>query len=165
MDEELEPTEKLGEIRALLDKLEMKYEVHYHDEGEYCYLEDGCLCVTVINKNADRPLFIDLDDEFTISFGRAWHTHFDPDPEGFNTLKDKLTRILKNEEGIVEFFTAEEQKWLLSSIAAAEDIKTGAVLKETWIRSCLKNYKQCTVEVSFIFWDPGLDRTAVIEKR
>jgi len=27
--EEFEPTEKLGEIRALLDELAMKYEVHY----------------------------------------------------------------------------------------------------------------------------------------
>ncbi len=165
VDEDFEPIEKLGEIRALLDEADVKYEVHYHDDGEYSYLEDGCVCVTVIDPSADRPLYIDLDDEFTISFGRAWHTHYDPDPEGFGALKDDLTRILKNEVGVAEFFTAGEQKWVLSSIASAEDIATGAVLKEPWIRKCLKNYGHYQIEVSFIFWDPGLDKTAVIEKR
>lgn len=163
MGEKFEPAEKLVEIRALLDELAVKYEVHFHDEGEYSYLGDGCVCVTAINPNVDRPLFIDLDDEFTVSFGRAWHTHYDP--EGFDSLKDELTRILKNEVGVAEFFTTGEQKWVLSSIASAEDIETGAVLKEPWICKCLKNYRQYQIEVSFIFWDPCLDKTTVIEKR
>lgn len=165
MNEEFEPAEKLGEIRVLLNELAVKYEIHYHDDGEYSYLEDGCVCVTVINQNADRPLFIDLDDEFTVSFGRAWHTHYDPDPEGFDALIEELTGLLKNEVGIAEFFTVEEQKWVLSLDAAAEDIETGAVMKEPWIRKILKNHKQHRVEVSFLFWDPGLDKTTVIEKR
>ncbi len=56
---------------ALLDEAAVKYEIHYHDEGEYSYLGDECVCVTAINPNADRPLFIDPDDEFTVSFGRV----------------------------------------------------------------------------------------------
>lgn len=164
MDEDFDPIEKLDEIRALLDDLAVKYEIHYHDEGEYSYLEDGCVCVTVINQNADRPLYIDLDYEFTIAFGHAWHMHFDPDPEEFDALKGKLIRILKNEEGIVEFFSAEEQKWLLGSSAATEDIETGLVLKEPWVRNILKNYKWHQIEVFFLFWDPSLNKTRVLTR-
>ena len=83
MDEEFEPIDKLEEICVFLDGLALKYEVHYHDDGEFSFLKDGEASIKIPNPYTARTMFIDLQDEFSLFFSEEWHDHYSPEEDRF----------------------------------------------------------------------------------
>lgn len=74
MTDEIENTSnKKEELCDLLSGY--SYEIHQKDEGEYHYLEEDDICITVQNTDGSKVMYLDLEEEFTLSFG-AFHEHF-----------------------------------------------------------------------------------------
>lgn len=46
-----------------------RYELHYHDNGEYEYLNETGVCITIFNPYSENKMYIDLQEEFTLSYG------------------------------------------------------------------------------------------------
>lgn len=111
MAKEFEPIDKLEEICVLLDELALKYEVHYHDDGEFSFLKDGEASIEIPNPYTDRTMFIDIQEEFSLFFGKEWHDHYSPDKNGFDDLCETIKGIINNEMCSRAFFYGEDLQW------------------------------------------------------
>lgn len=172
MNDEFEPIDKLDEICALLDELEVKYEVHYQDEGEFSFLADGEVSIKVPDPYIERIMFIDLQGEFSLYFGEEWHDHYYCDNEGFQDLCDTIKGIINNEMCSSAVFYGEDLQWGGSWLSVKDDK----------IRECCSGYyintmsnhineykkdwesKKMYSELRFKFWDPKYDRIVTVEK-
>lgn len=173
MDEfdEFESWDKLDEICEILDRLNVKYEVHRHDEEEFKYLEENDICVKVPNPYSDRTIFIDLQDEISLFFGPEWHEHYYLTEESFGEFCDTLAGILKNECCSAAVFLGEELRWGGSMLADGQlvcensaemiladgDPADAKEFRESW--------EEKGAEVRFRFWNPKDDKTVVIERK
>lgn len=95
------PINKKDELCGMLENKKIEYEIHTSNDKseEYEYLENGDLCITVINPNYEIYLYIDLEDkgEITLSFA-DWHSHYGIYEDEFNFLVDDINSILDNKK-------------------------------------------------------------------
>ncbi len=105
---------KFKEIYDLLKKLKCKYETHYSgEEGEYDYLKENDLCITVKNPYNNIELYIDYAiDEITLSFSK-WHTHYFDDSIYDYILHD-IEAIITNQKCLI--IVSSNKRWLSSTI-------------------------------------------------
>ena len=172
MYEEFDPVDKLDEVCALLDKLTVKYEVHYHDEGEFSFLADGEVSIKVPDPYIDRIMFIDLQGEFSLYFGEEWHDHYYYDNDGFQDLCDTIKGIINNEMCSTAVFYGEDLKWGGSWLSVNGD-KIREFCSGYYV-STMSNHideykkdwahKKTYSELRFKFWDPQYDRTVTVKK-
>lgn len=168
--DEFESLDKLDEIRAILDGLNVKYEVHRHDEEEFKYLEENDICVKVPNPYSDRTMFIDLQDEISLFFGPEWHAHYYLTQEDFEEFCDTLAEILKNECCSAAVFIGEDLRWGGSMLADRKSVVENSaemVLAEgdsTDAEEFRKSWEEKGAEVRFRFWNPKDDKTVVFER-
>lgn len=168
--DEFKSLDKLNEICLVLGKLNVKYEVHRHDDGEFSYLSDNEICVKIPNPYSDRTMFIDLQDEISLFFGPEWHEHYYLTEEYYEEFRDTFTGILKNEHCSAAVFIGEDLRWGSSMLAnkksvfekSAEEIfampfpETAAEYRKSW--------EEKGAEVRFRFWNPKDDKTVVFER-
>lgn len=163
-DMEINPTEKLDELCALL--ADQQIEVHKAPDAdpEYAYLDEGCVCITVLNPYSDSKMFIDLDDEFTLTYG-AYHSHFFADTGEFEEMIKEMQGFLKNETCSASLYYGTDKKWLGSTVISKDDISKpfkevfSFVLKAKEFKSKLKSNGG---EIQYIFWNPADNRTIQI---
>ncbi|WP_238727465.1 hypothetical protein [Diplocloster modestus] len=106
---------KLDKLQELCDLLSnYKYELHYRDNCEYEYLEEGSVCITILNPYSENKMYIDLEEEFTLSYG-AYHEHFYPDRDGYNEMVKTINGILDNELCSATMYSGQPLKWLGST--------------------------------------------------
>lgn len=172
MDNEFEPLDKLEEVCALLDELTMKYTVHRHDEGEFSFLKDREASIEVPNPYTDRTMFIDLQDEFSLFFGKEWHDHYSPDEDRFQDLCETIKGIINNEICSRAFFYGEDLQWGGSGLA----VKGGKIREmsgyyciDTMVNEIAEYKKEWAQkdaysELRLKFWDPKYDRIVVAGK-
>ncbi len=169
--DEFESLDKLDEIRAILEGLNVKYEVHRHDEEEFKYLEGNDICVKVPNPYSDRTMFIDLQDEISLFFGPEWHAHYYLIQEDFEEFCDTLAGILKNEFCSAAVFLGEELRWGGSMLADRKSVAEKSaemILAEDDSEDAeefRKSWEEKGAEVRFRFWNPKDDKTVFFERK
>lgn len=163
---ELNPIDQLDKLKMLL--ADVPFDVHRagDTDEEYGYLEGDNVCLTVLNPYQDKELFIDLSDEFTLSY-TAFHCHYDPDLYGYKAMVSDLQGVLRNEICAAVIYHGPEKKWLGSaSITKSECDKPikeifSFVYKQSEFKQKLKAHGG---QVQFLFWDPVDDRTIDLPK-
>lgn len=164
---EINPVDKLEEILSVLQ--DYNFEVHRggEDNEEYSYLEKGCVCITVLNPYQDSKLFIDLDDEFTLTYAQC-HCHYFSDMDEYRLLMEDLNAILKNHICSYSLYCGENKKWLGSSFIPKSQIQQSVkknfhfALKISEFRNKL-NVQGGKVE--YRFWNPADDLTVEIPQK
>ena len=166
------------EIENTLDKKEelcellhgYSYEIHQKDDGEYHYLEDGDLCITVHNTEGSKVMYLDLQEEFTLSFG-AYHEHFGCFLMDYQQLTDEIKGILANKVASASIYChyEEQLEWMGSCTIAADEVEHKSVEQVFsyvyQIREFRDRLEKYGGEVHYIFWDSAYDRVINIEKR
>ncbi|MBR1499160.1 MAG: hypothetical protein IJ615_05965 [Bacteroidaceae bacterium] len=160
-DNDFDAAYKLYSMKAFLK--DYAFEVHTSADEGYDYLDDVSYCITLRNADGEE-LFIDLESEFTLSYG-GWHTHYLASNSAFESLKEDILAILTNKFGAVTLSV--DGKWMGSS-TTTEPItqKEQAieivleVLGDT--KEFLRKVHRKGVEVSCKFWDSELDSTTTL---
>lgn len=114
---EINPIDKKDEICKLLINYNVKYEIHDNPLNEdYNYLEEGNLCITVINPTSEYPLYIDLEDmgEFTLTY-YMWHSHYMSEKWGYDAMMDDIKNILNNMKCLIIIHSG--IRWLSSNLS------------------------------------------------
>ena len=150
MNNDINPADKLQEIQAFLTGRE--FLVHTREDKEYEYLNEGFYCITLKNTKGN-PLYIDLTDEFTLTYKEYWHCHYDPDSRGYSEMLHDLGGILDNKLLVLDIYSKE--RWESSSLldfdhAAVADIdrQISALPKEV-----VQRIRQAGAEIRLQFWD------------
>ena len=160
-DDDIDPIYKLYCMKAFLK--DYAYEVHTNADDGYDYLDDVSYCLTL--KNADgEELFIDLEGEFTLSYG-GWHTHYFASNSEFECLKEDIISILANKLGAVTLLV--DGKWFGSSTTPSPITNKEQAIEK--VRDVIDNTREFVrkvhrkgVEVSCKFWDRKLDSVVVL---
>lgn len=159
---EINPIDKKDEICKLLINCDVKYEIHDNPlDEDYNYLEEGDLCITVINPTSEYPLYIDLEDmgEFTLSY-YGWHNHYMSEKWDYGAMMDDLKNILNNMKCLINIYSG--VRWLSSNLSPK------AIGKDYDYRMDLNNLptefrKEITEtkgRIELVYWDKS--RNAVI---
>lgn len=160
-DDDIVPIYKLYCMKAFLN--DYAYEVHTNADEGYDYLDDVSYCITLRNADGEE-LFIDLEGEFTLSYG-GWHTHYFDSNSEFECLKEDVMSILNNQLGSVTLQV--DGKWFGGSTTQSPiTTKEQAIEK---VRNVLGNTREFVckvhrkgVEVSCKFWDKELDSVVIL---
>lgn len=147
------------------------YEIHQKDEGEYHYLKNSDICITVLNADEKKEkLYLDLDEEFTLTFG-AFHNHYECSQYGYDELAADLKGILESKIGIATIYhhCVEKSNWLGSCMISVEDTESQSVkqiFQHTFhTKDFRKKLEQYGGEVYYEFWDSRYDKTIKIERK
>lgn len=156
----------------LLDELALNYEVHYHDDGEFSFLEDGEVSIKVPDPYIDRTMFIDFQGEISLYFGTEWHDHYYPEESSFQDVCDTINGIINNEMCSSAVFYGEDLKWGGSWLSV-----NGDKIREFCSGYCINTIsnhineykkdwadKETYSELRFKFWNPEYDRIVTVEK-
>lgn len=111
-----ETLEKEDELIGLLS--EYNIVVHEKDDENYNYLEEESKCITILNAKNEEDVYIDLEDEFTLSMN-GYHAHYQPYEEDYLEMVGTLKDYLEGHFCVVLLFTNKvdgELQWRLSSI-------------------------------------------------
>lgn len=154
---DINPADKLQEIQTFL--AEEEFRVYTNKDKEYEYLDEGDYCITLKNSKGN-PLYIDLTDEFTLSYKGYWHCHYDPDSRGYSEMLHDLRGILDNKLLVLDIYSKE--RWESSSLldfdhAAVADVdrQISALPKEV-----VRRIRQDGAEIRLQFWDE--DKSKII---
>lgn len=166
--ENLIPADLLEELCRLFP--EGSIEIHWAGEAdeEYHYLREGEICLTAKSPGGEK-LFLDLTDEFTLSFG-AFHAHYAPDVSEYREMLADLRQILENKvcSGALYWFSGGEKKWLGSTLVSRQELSRPVkevisfVLRQKEFRQKLREHGG---EARFSFWDPADDLVAEIPRQ
>lgn len=128
------------------------------------YLGECYVCITILNPYSDSKMFIDLEDEFTLTYG-AYHSHFFADTGEYEEMVKEIQGLLKNEICSAALYYGTDKKWLGSTSIPKDDINKpfkeifSFVMKKKEFKSKLRSYGG---EVQYIFWNPSDNRTIQI---
>lgn len=158
--------EKLQEICDLLNHC--KYEIHYRDDGEYNYLTELDVCITIPSPYSDEKMYLDLDEEFTLSWG-AYHEHYSPDVSGYKNMLEMMNGILNNELCSATMYYGETLKWLGSTFITRTE-STELPVREIFsfiykTREFKKKLDTNGGQVHYDFWNPAYNRIIKIDKK
>ena len=165
-ESEFKPVDKLPELQFLLSETKFEFHREGDEDEEYQYLKKGDVCITVQNPYQSAPMFIDLNDEFTLTYG-AYHDHYYPDLQGYEEMVSNMQGILKNEICLAALYYGSEKRWLGSTGIAKSQLMRPVkeifdfVWKQSEFRKNLKDYGG---EAQFCFWNPVDDRIIKIPK-
>lgn len=153
--EEIEPSGKLDELVKLLYKYNAK--VYTNKDADYDYLEDGCSCITLKNQS-DKELYIDLEEEFTLSYD-AWHAHYFPDVCEYNAMLHDLNGLLNCT--CCAFVVSSKNKWMCSVLLTVppktKDDAKKQIRKVLYEKGFIKKMQRQGAEAQCIFWNEKLN--------
>lgn len=157
MEDSFEPVSKLKEVEKLLDGFE--YSVHAMTDEGYDYLEDESHRCILLKNKAGEELFIDFEDEFTLSF-RQWHTHYFAENYDYKRMIRDMEAILHNNAHTVIIYCKDE--WMGSILIHGKIKSKEAVIKEITdlLREpeFLQKLNRNGAEVYFQFWNSDFNR-------
>lgn len=169
MDSMENTLDKKEELCALLK--DQSYEIHQRDDGEYHYLKDGDICITVINADEKKKnLYLDLDEEFTLTFG-SFHDHYECSQYGYNGLVADLKGILESKiaAASIYHYYGGKLNWLGSCLITAEEAECKTVRQIFQYvfnaKDFRKDLEQYGGEACYEFWDSRYDKTIKIEQK
>jgi len=161
---EINPVDKLDEILSRLGTYD--FEVHKSGEHneEYKYLENGCVCITILNPYQDNKLFIDLDDEFTLTYCQC-HCHYFADIDNYMRLMEDIYAILKNDSCSSSLYCGNQKEWLGSSFIQKSEIEQPVEKNFHFVLKISEFKKKLNAQggkAEYLFWNPVDDRTVNI---
>lgn len=162
IDDDINPLSKVSSLKVLLK--DYTFDIHsYYDEGQ----DDVDIeYITFLLKNpAGEELTIDLDEEFTLSFG-GWHTHYMATEEDYECLKNDIMSFLNNKLASVTFTV--NGKWIGGSTTDIPITSKEKAIEKTYEvfgyeKYFLNKIKRNGVKLECNFWNPELDTTIVLE--
>lgn len=164
----IDTMDKKDELCELLK--EYRYVLHEKDDGEYKYLDADSMCITVLNAKGEEDIYIDLEEEFTISMN-GYHCHFQPDEEDFEEMVQMLKDYLEGRCCVVLLFSNKpdgELQWRLSSTYepnVCELLERKNVYNALDLGKDLrKELKRVGGKVCVCFFDSSKSKEMVIEK-
>ena len=157
----IDPVYKLYSMKAFLK--DYAFEVHTCVDEGYDYLDDVSYCITLKNAEGEE-LFIDLEGEFTLSYG-GWHTHYLASNSEFECMKEDIISILNNKLGVVTLLV--DGKWFGSSTTETPITTKEQAIEKVRdvidkIREFIRKVHRKGVEVSCKFWDRELDSVVIL---
>ena len=145
-----------------------RYELHYHDNGEYEYLNETGVCITIFNPYSENKMYIDLEEEFTLSYG-AYHEHYYPNSTDYKEMVQTIKGILDNELCSATMYSGEPLKWLGSTTITNADSRERSI-KDVF--SFILKIKEFKIrlntdggEIYYNFWNPSDDKVIKITKK
>jgi hypothetical protein len=162
IDDDINPLSKVSSLKVLLKNYDFEIHTNKDERKDNVELE----YITFILKNSEgEELTIDLDEEFTLSFG-GWHTHYMATEEYYECLKNDVMSFLNNKLATVTFTI--NGKWIGSSttdlpITSKEQAvdKTYEVFR--YDNHFLNKIKRNGVKLECNFWNPELDYSIILE--
>ncbi len=155
-NERFEPIEKLEELCSLLANQQIEIHKAPDNDTEYDYLDENSACITVLNPYSDSKMFIDINIEFTISYG-TFHSHFYPNASEYEEMVKRIKALLNNEMCTASFYYGEDKKLLLSASLWKYDMNERIT---ELINEHMPNLYGGKVEC--LFWNPADNRTIKI---
>ena len=153
--EDIDPVNKIDDLCKLLTGIE--YEIHRHDEYEYSYLNEDSICITVINPYTGQKMYIDLEEEFTITFD-AYHAHYSPDSYEYALLVQFIKQILNNEICVATLYCGKDRKWMGSTTCSIDEIQSMSIKQLFAHIYKTREFKDKLIAnggtAEFIFWNP-----------
>lgn len=165
---EVKPADLLEELQKIL--CQTVYEVHRVGDGseEYQYLTEGDVCITIHNPYQDKKLYIDLTEEFTLTYS-GFHCHYEPELTEYQELLSDVQGILNNEIcSAVLYYIDQGKRWLGSTCSSKAELSRPVkdifyfVYQQAEFRKKLKEYGG---KAEFCFWNPQEDFSIDIPKR
>lgn len=155
----------LTSIYNLLNELNTKYEIHYHEEeGEYTYLKEDDLCITISNPYNEFPLYIDIiEDEIILEYYK-WHGHYFYETIVPDNLLQDIKEILTNKKCAI--IISSTKRWISSTLS-------DKFLEESYdYQDDFKRLPECFVDeihaiggkVELFYWNPKNTKTIYIKK-
>lgn len=145
-----------------------RYELHYHDEGEYEYLDETGVCITISNPYSENKMYIDLEEEFTLSYG-TYHGHYYPDDNGYKEMAKTIKGILGNELCTATMYSDDPLKWLGSTTITKSESSERSIKDVFSFILKIKEFKTRLDtnggEVHYNFWNPTDDRVIKLKKK
>ena len=164
--EDMAPINQMDDLCKLLTGIE--YDIHRHDEGEYRYLKEDAICITAINPYTGQKMYIDLEEEFTVSFD-AYHAHYDPDSYEYGLLVQFIKQLLNNELCVVTLYCQKDREWLGSTTCSREEAQRMPIkqlFSHVYKTREFKNKLTANGGTAeFVFWNPQDNVIKVIEAR
>lgn len=77
---------------------------------------------TAINSYTGQKMYIDLEEEFTVTFD-AYHAHYGPDSYEYELLVQFIKQLLNNELCVVALYCQKDREWLGSTTCSREQIQ------------------------------------------
>ncbi len=156
--DDLEPVQMLEELKGFLR--EYAPQVHTCREDGYSYLEEGDFCLTIKNSSG-RELYLDLNEEFTLSYA-AWHGHYSPCKGEYEMLKRDLEQLLNSCSYAFSVFIHE--RWMGSAalglpLSSKVEVKEQIHIFLRRDRAWLQQAKKEGVEARLVYWDETKNRT------
>lgn len=157
MNNDMNPADKLQEIQTFLTGQE--FQVYTGEDREYEYLDEGYYCITLRNTKGN-PLYIDLTDEFTLTYKEYWHCHYDPDSRGYFEMLDDLRGLLDNKLLVLDIYSKE--RWESSSLLDFDHATVADIDRQISVlpKEIVRRIKQDGAEIRLQFWDE--DKSKII---
>ena len=139
--------------------------VHTNKDKDYDWLGDN-YCVIEIKKKGDS-LFINLEDEFMISYGK-WHAHYNyEDRDDYEIMMDKVNKILNNNNCVVEIYLNN------NCIGGCSDLDKDKYIKEDIIEVIKSFFKgdlyseirEYGVSARVNYWDSSKNYVLYMDKK
>lgn len=165
-DEQAALTTQKTDERILMLIKGQRYLVHHHDEEEYSYLGESGMCIEILNDTESGSLFIDRDDEYTVSF-EYHHCHYSfGDDEQISRMMETIDGILHNTICAVSIGSRGDNGqfvWSGSCFLPSETAREANAIKDLFPQSALRQLanSRCT-EILFQFWDGSLNKSTPV---
>lgn len=117
------PADKIQELQQILKGPEIT--THLNDEEGYEYLEKGHVCMEVQNPGAGDNLFLDVEDQFTLSFGE-WDSQYAATEADFKLLCEDLNLLLNKKMYTVVVYVKDD--WICSLTVREKEIRKNNLL-------------------------------------
>ena len=127
--------------------------IHTNKEKDYNWLKENGFRIEIKNVKGNE-LFIDLQDEITISFYK-WHCHFNTDD--YDDVVNNVKSIIQNKECIIIFNCNNKcygSGWSINKKKYTKK-ESYEFLKQFMGKNFLKNrvFQQYGVDIEFLFWN------------
>lgn len=116
------PSDRLAELLQVLSSLQTT--IHTGEEEGYEYLEGNGVCIEADNPSGGEPLFVDLEDGFTVTLGE-WEAFYEAEEEDWVLLLQELEKLLGNAMYTVVVYCRDS--WICSMTIEAAEISAGTV--------------------------------------
>lgn len=150
LNNDIDPADKLQEIQTFLT--EQEFQVYTGEDKEYEYLDKGYYCITLRNTKGNT-LYIDLTDEFTLTYKGVWHCHYDPDIRGYSEMLHDLRGLLDNKLLVLNIYS--KGRWECSALLDFELATVADIDKQISAlpKEIVRRIKQDGAEIRLQFWD------------
>jgi hypothetical protein len=160
-EEKIKAASGFGEIMGCLQGYSAS--IYTNEDDGYEYLEDGCICIAVLNPSGEDDLYIDIEDGYTLTCG-DWDAYYEPYQGQLEQLCRDIRSFLQGAEYLAVVTC--DGDWICSLSVGSAKIDRGGLIHQTKEFLCsaacdvfVSQMEQYGCEISCCFWDVKKNRT------